>query len=80
MAEYLLGGRAVRVDTLAVLFAVEETLLTRTAAAAQCGVSARTLRRFLAGHAVSATTLHKILSGLYLESADVVTYLKPGGR
>jgi hypothetical protein len=78
MTEYLLGGRAVRVNTDRVVLAVEHWGLSRAAVAAQCGVSERTLRRFLAGKRVSARTMNKVLAGLYLDAADVITYLKAG--
>jgi hypothetical protein len=80
MTEYSLGGRAVRVDVVAVLFAIEEQALTRTAVADQCHVSERTLRRFLLGNKVSARTMDRIISGLGLEASDIITYLKTGGK
>jgi hypothetical protein len=83
MAEYLLGGRAVRVN----IGRVEgEIVLTfgegwaRAAASKRCSVSERTLYRFLTGRRVSARTMDRILSGLGLEASDVVTYLKTGGK
>ena len=78
MTEYLLGGRAVRVNLSAARDIIEGG--TRTAVAAQCHVSERTLRRFLLGRRVSAQTMDRILSGLGLEASDVVTYLKTGGQ
>lgn len=80
VVEYLLGGRAVRVDIGAVEFAIAGLGFTRTAAAEQCEVSDRTLRRFLNGRRVSARTMNRILSGLYLDASDVIVYLKPGGK
>lgn len=78
--EYQLGGRAVRVDLLAVVVALSRAGLARAAAAKQCEVSDRTFRRFLNGRRVSARTMNRILSGLDLEASDVLTYMKPGGK
>jgi hypothetical protein len=47
--------------------------------AARCEVSARTLRRFLAGRSISGRSLDRILSGLGISASDAITYL-PEGR
>jgi hypothetical protein len=77
-----LGGRPVRVNYSLVQSEVADLHTegwSYALIAERCEVSARTLRRFLAGRPVSGRSLDRILSGLGLAASDVITYL-PEGR
>jgi AraC-like DNA-binding protein len=80
---YRWGGQRVRVNLARVHKEIAHFRAARTGfywnldrVAAMCGISPRTLRRFLAGAPVSASTVHLVLSGLRLDAAEVLTYLK----